>query len=213
MNEQRVIYIPVEQIKPAPWNPSRRTKPSNIAALVHSMKAHGFFWWKPVIIGREDVMGDGHRRLCAAKAANIPHVPALRVDMAADVIWAVENGRRRTVTSAESLEAATLGLTYLPDQHSKSVQEIIAVVGMEQLKQDYMIGVSPHILSWAKRTATYIGHDNDKAMIANIVLWLRKHEMQRRVRGAMDAEVDPSVILGYIMIDKPLPSLKLEFAA
>ncbi len=208
-----IVYLPIGQVQCAPWNPPRRTRKEALAGLVASMRESGFWWYMPLILARDGTLADGHRRLEAAKVLRLTDVPCARVDKAADVLWAEINGRRRTVSSAETLEAATRGLTVLPEEHSKAVTEFLRIVGMEQAQASYMTGVSPHILAWAKKVARYVGYDGDEPMIARCVLWLRKHEMQRRVRGAMDAEVDANLLLGYVLSDAPLPPLRLTVEA
>jgi len=201
---QRIIYLPTDKIEAAPWNPPRRTNSKVMASLVRSMRENGFWWYMPLIIGRGDVLADGHRRLAAACELRIVSVPVLRVDKAADVLWSEINGRRRTVSAAESLEAHVRGLQAIPDQHSRPVQEIVNVVGLDELRKDYMIGVSPSILTWAKTIGRYIGQ-TDARMIAQITMWLRKHEMQRRVRAAMDGGIEPGLLMGHVLNDTPLP--------
>ncbi len=210
-NNQRIVYLPIGQVHDAPWNPSRRTSKNAVAGLVRSMRESGFWWYMPLVLGRDGLLADGHRRLAAARILKLTEVPCVRVDKAADVLWAEINGRRRTVSRSETLEAVTLGLEVVPEDHSVKVAEFLRVVGIDNAKQSYMIGVSPSILDWARKLARYIGFDGDDEMIGKCVCWLRKHQMQRRARSAMDAEMDPSTIFGYIIGDSPLPKLRLSF--
>lgn len=210
MEERRIIYLPTSEIHPAPWNPPIRTESRNLQSLIKSMRANGFFWYVPLIVGRGDILADGHRRYAAAVTLGIPQVPVLRIDKAADLLWAELNGMRRPVSSAESLEGYLLGLEHVPEQHAGDVAEYMGVMGEEAARLDFMRGVSPRVLDIGRRILRYLGKTGDKDLLRMAVLWLRKHRMSRSVRWITeveDDESDPNLLLGYILADKPLPKL------
>lgn len=209
LDNRRIVYLPIGQVKEAPWNPSRRTNNTVTRGLVKSMRESGFWWYMPLVLGRDGTLADGHRRLSAAKELRLTEVPCVHVDKSADVLWAEINGRRRTVSKAETLEAVTLGLQAMPDEHSAEVTEFIRIIGMDEARQPYMIGVAPGILTTARKAARYMGYERDEEMLKRLVVWFRKHRMQNPARIAMNAEVDPALLFDYIIADKPLPPLRL----
>jgi hypothetical protein len=168
------------------------------------MREHGFWWYMPLILGRNDVLGDGHRRLTVARELQLVSVPAVRVDKAADVLWSEINGLRRTVSGSETLEAVVLGLSQPPPQHVKEIDRFLQIVGLEEASKDYMRGVAPRIIDIAMRVGRYIGSTDDK-MLACIVTWLRRQNAQRNARTAMDGGIDPELLFGLIVDDRPLP--------
>lgn len=59
-----------------PFNPKKRVLGNKLAPLVKSIKESGGVL-TPVMVGRDNVIGDGHRRVAAAKIAGIEQVPVL----------------------------------------------------------------------------------------------------------------------------------------
>lgn len=209
MADYRIIYMDIDRIKPAPWNPARRTTPKALQPIIISMREHGFWPYQHLILGRDDVLADGHRRLAAAKAVGLPRVPVMRVDKAADVIWAEINGKRQEITASQSLEAIAHGLSVIPDRHKSEVEKFIQVMGRgpDGINAPLMAGVAPSIMDWARKTARYIGIDPDRepSQVKRIIFWLRRHQMQKRVRAAMEDEIDPQTVIEFINADLPLP--------
>ncbi|MBD3161636.1 MAG: ParB/RepB/Spo0J family partition protein [Candidatus Latescibacteria bacterium] len=74
--------VPVETIRPNPWQPRRSSDPSKMEELVRSIRAHGVL--EPLIVrrvGESIELVAGERRLKAAQQAKIQEVPVIFVDI------------------------------------------------------------------------------------------------------------------------------------
>jgi hypothetical protein len=73
----RIIYRPIDELKPDPANPRRHSK-KQIRQIRDSIEAFGFV--VPILIDRDGNVIAGHARLLAAKALGWSEVPTLRLD-------------------------------------------------------------------------------------------------------------------------------------
>jgi hypothetical protein len=73
----RIIYRPIDELKPDPANPRRHSK-KQIRQIRDSIEAFGFV--VPILIDRDGNVIAGHGRLLAAKALGWSEVPTLRLD-------------------------------------------------------------------------------------------------------------------------------------
>ena len=79
MDELKIEYVPIDQLKPFAGNP--RTHPeAAIEKLVTSIEYFG--WTNPVLVDSGGRVLAGHARLKAAKKAGIEQVPVVRLPLA-----------------------------------------------------------------------------------------------------------------------------------
>lgn len=76
--EIKIVYIPIAQLKPSPYNP-REISRHDLEALKRSIQEFGFV--DPVIVNKDDAIIGGHQRVEAAKALGIDSVPVVYVDV------------------------------------------------------------------------------------------------------------------------------------
>jgi ParB family chromosome partitioning protein len=108
-NERRVLQLPVEEIRPNPYQPRRLFDPAALEELADSIRAHGIL--QPLTVrhtesGWELVAGE--RRLRAAKLAGLSTVPCLEAavdDQDSAVLALVENLQRQDLHYFEEAAA------------------------------------------------------------------------------------------------------------
>jgi ParB family chromosome partitioning protein len=125
--------LPVDQIRPNPYQPRRQFEPEALAELSASIKAYGLL--QPVVVVKgPDGDGDafylvaGERRLRAARQAGVQHIPCVvrqssRQEMLELAL--IENIHRRDLDAMEKANA----YRSLMDQFAMTQQDVAARVG------------------------------------------------------------------------------------
>ena len=105
----RVLWLPVNTLKPNPDQPRRQFSQDSLEELAESIKVHGIL--QPLSVRRRDgafVLVSGERRLRAAKLAGLLEVPCIVVevdDTASSLLALVENLQRRDLDFWEEAQA------------------------------------------------------------------------------------------------------------
>ena len=126
---EKIVYLPVNQIKPNPFQPREDFDPQNLEELVQSIKEKGIL--QPVLVRRK---GDyyeliaGERRFRAANSLNINEIPAI-VKEAQDIdsleISLIENIQRQNLNPMEEARA----YQYLIDKFNITQEEVSEILG------------------------------------------------------------------------------------
>ncbi|MCG7408382.1 ParB/RepB/Spo0J family partition protein [Paenibacillus sp. ACRRX] len=128
-DDDKVIEIPLKQIRPNPYQPRKHFDDTSIQELAESIKQHGVI--QPIIVrsvlkGHEIIAGE--RRFRASQLLGLEHIPAVVrnfTDEQAMEIALIENLQR------ENLNAIELAQAYqnLMDQLSMTQEELSVKVG------------------------------------------------------------------------------------
>ncbi len=78
MEEITIVYRPISELKPAPYNP-REISRHDLEALKRSIAEFGFV--DPVVVNKDNSIIGGHQRVEAAKALGIEKVPVVYIDV------------------------------------------------------------------------------------------------------------------------------------
>ena len=132
LQSNRVLYLPVGQIRPNPAQPRRVFEPQALTELADSIREYGIL--QPLTVrktagGYELVAGE--RRLRAARMAGLTEVPCLLLgidDRQSSMIALVENLQRRDLDYLEEAE----GLARLMQSYGLSQEQTAAQVGKSQ---------------------------------------------------------------------------------
>src|SRR3990167_6000630 len=101
--KNEIEMVDVDSLVSADFNPKGRTQ--NIKALVKSMEQEGFWETAPIILGSDGKIGDGHRRVSAAKLVGIREVPCIRSEKPSHVEWKNRNSLAMKLGSSQIMEA------------------------------------------------------------------------------------------------------------
>lgn len=106
---RREVEIPIEEIRPNPYQPRKEFEKKALQELADSIKTHGIF--TPLLV-RKSVSGydliTGERRLRAAKIAGLKTVPAIQVDFTEEQMMEIailENVQREDLNPIEEAAA------------------------------------------------------------------------------------------------------------
>jgi len=203
----QIVYMPVDAINTAGFNPPDRTNPRSLRQLAASIAERGIL--QPLVMSIDDnCLADGHRRLAAAKLAHLDSVPVVWRGGKAAELWAALNGSTEPIKGrdwwiASSHEIAVA--TNAPRRMSNRLGALLRVLGAEDYT-DLASRRSPGIFTTAIRVANYVGHGDDDAFLRACLLWLDKHDQQRPVIDALkkDAQAPAAAFLAAIREDRPL---------
>jgi hypothetical protein len=192
--ENRMIQVTMvnpHALKYSEYNPGGRIKAAAIADLIESMKKRGYLEYHPVIVDKNLVIGDGHRRVEAAIACGLEEIPAFVVDSEnSEEVWVVMNAiGKRKLSQRELLVAYDLGLTSIGETRAGARIKGIAGLGDKKLIP-YMVEkhASPNLLTAAQKIAVYLKMNSSKAEL-KIIYWLVNYRCLQDVLVAMKYKI------------------------
>lgn len=210
-----VIDVPLEELRPSKFNPSKRTAIKNLGGLMGSIQKHGLP--VPIVItekhdGRYDI-GDGHRRHASLIALGAKSAPCvIWPGVTAQQIWSILNAHQMSMTPAQWLEAVVCGLSIeqpeIPRTLQKDIVELTRIVDAETLFRIVNEGKSPTILHLARGVGRKLDMNED-AEIAKIIVWFLDFHTQAITRAVLAGEYDLDLLKEAIMEGENL-SLRLE---
>jgi ParB family chromosome partitioning protein len=132
IKENDLVYLPLQKIKPSPYQPRTEVDQQELNELTQSIKEKGLI--QPIVVrrkGEEYQVVAGHRRFNAAKALGINELPALIKELSDKdtLIYAmVENIQRKDLNPLEE----ALGFQRLHDEFGLTHEAIGALVGKDK---------------------------------------------------------------------------------
>lgn len=152
--EDRVEYIPVDRIRPGPYQPRQAVDPQELEELAESVRSHGVL--QPILVrpaadGYEVVAGE--RRWRAARMAGLETVPAVvrQVgDLQALAVALVENLQRQDLNPVERARA----YRRLVEEFGLTQEEVARTVGRSQpsvANTLRLLSLPPEVLSLVER--------------------------------------------------------------
>lgn len=131
--KNKVTYLPIDSIKPNPYQPRKVFTEESLDELCSSIKAYGVI--QPISVrageNEEYELVAGERRLRASKLAGLDAIPAIIVEMTNEdsaVVALIENLQREDLNFIEEAE----GYFRLVSDHGFTQQELAEKVGKNQ---------------------------------------------------------------------------------
>jgi len=202
-----IVYVGVSTLKPAPWNPVRRTTRATLKPLIKRLEEEGFDPFRPILISKDGYIGDGHRRWTAAQLLGMKRVPVVFTDKSIEELWA-GNAGARPVSAREWMAVSIIGGVEAPERQQAMIEEMRMVVGDEGMRFLIERGVSPGIWRLTWKAGKYCNRTNN-VFLRKTIYWLVKHRMSDKVQnralsGPEDERIDPRVLVQAIENDLPL---------
>lgn len=134
--QNRVVFVPVDQVHPNPAQPRKSFDPAEIASLAESIRENGLI--QPIAVRRtasdyELIVGE--RRLRAAASIGEKQIAAIVYDLSdrEAALWAL----------TENLQRSDLDLF----ETAEGISELIAIWGVRQEEAARKLGLAPSTLS------------------------------------------------------------------
>lgn len=129
----KVIYIPIENIRPNPYQPRREADKEALSELCASIKQYGLM--QPVVVRQinecDFELIAGERRLCACRMAEMESIAAVVVKAGGTdsaIMALIENVQRENLSYIEEAEA----FCTLVAEHGVTQEELAARLGKSQ---------------------------------------------------------------------------------
>jgi len=128
-----ILYVPLEQVRPSPFQPREDFDPQSMEELTQSIREKGVI--QPVLVRRKADAFEliaGERRFRAAKLLNLKEIPIIVKDVEdrdSLEIALIENIQRQALNSIEEAHA----YQYLIDKFKVTHEKISAVLGKSRV--------------------------------------------------------------------------------
>lgn len=202
-----VTYRNISDLKPARWNPTRRTETDKVKPIVESMQEIGYDPAFPIVIDAKGTIGDGNRRYTAAKIVGIKKIPCIVTERDLQETWARASTTVCPPTPGQIDDAVVnkkFPISKLPARYQKSIGRFIDIAGRdtyEMIVRDY--GLTHNMIKQVINIAAYVNRTDDKEFMRRTVNWLVKHKAQYHVRSAITHRfVTPARLLELIDNDQ-----------
>lgn len=194
----KIVWVHPSTIRPAPGNPERRTRSDGrkMKDLLRRMSRLGFEEFRPILVSREGIIGDGHRRYACALILDLQEVPVIFTGKSHIELFE-GNAGAAAVTGAHWIQAYVNGMctiSEMPSEEGENVKNLEAAGGRELLKWLAERNVSPGIFVAAYRAGRYCG-DTSNSFLLRAVIWSVTFKMQRRVHDIIKAGHTPPAII------------------
>ncbi len=208
-SNQMIVWIDTGSLKPAPWNPPRRTSRRALAPLIQRMREEGFESFRPILLSKDGYIGDGHRRWTAAQILKLEKVPVIYTEKTVEELWAGNLGARVPLAKEWMAVKVHGGVKTLPPHTAEQVESLLLILGEEGVRYLIEREQSPDIWRVVWRIGQYCKR-SDNTFLRKATYWLIKHKMIIKTRKAMsDVEgesIDSRILVQAIENDIPLKS-------
>ena len=195
--------VPIDAVHPAKFNPPDRILKGNLKPLMESMRALGLL--SPIAVTAQMEVGDGHRRLAAAKELGWTEIAVRVYDMSVEDLWIALNRDTRPIKSATWLNAVHLGLTLdrVPEKYRFLMSEALRWLGEDGLAPLAERMKSTDVIKTTIKLSNYIGDDSDEFR-ANTLRWIIRHNMHLVANRYTGQRLPSELLLAAIEADRPL---------
>lgn len=177
MNVKKVKIVDLVN---ADHNPKERSV-KNLTGLMKSLEKIGLQY--PVLVTKDNVIIDGHRRVAAAKELGWEEIPVL-VSATADVntVYADVNATARKISSVQNLRIYLKNPDAVTAVIRERFDEMENVCGRKLLISLAKQGASLDYYKAAKAVRKYVGSDDEDFLLA-VLTWLVEHRNIINVRA------------------------------
>lgn len=201
--------VNVSDIKPAKFNPMRRTVNTSLNGLKASIEKHGRPLM-PLLVDGDMNLIDGHRRLACCKELGIDRVEVAVIDVDDnEALWTEVNTTTKRIGRTDWTAAYLQGMSLdaIPQRLAFEILETERLIGRDHLKRITDGQCRGGLYTVAKSIALYVSDTSDAFMRAAI-LYMDKRGNQYLMRRAIASSVNPKVLRQKILRNQPV-SLKV----
>jgi hypothetical protein len=190
------------------FNPPKRT--DDVSDIVALMAKYGYFEDRPISLGT-DGMADGHRRTTAAKQAGISHIPYLKYDEKAAVVYAILNTTAKPVQARDFTYAIGNGMgmdiaaEYSSKNFKRALKHIEASAGPDSIYKVAHSGISLTTMEEAlgKLHRAY-GEKFTHEFAEKAVTWMLLYRMTSLIRAYIAQNFDLDELYSAILENRPV---------
>lgn len=177
---QEICYLPIDSIRPNPYQPRKNFDIKNLQELAESIKAYGVL--QPITVRMVHnnfyELVAGERRLRASKLAGLAEIPAIIInaqDEDSAVLALIENLQRENLNFIEEAEEAEAYYNLINDHHLTQ-EQLARILG----KSQSTIANKLRILKLSKEIKEQLLENDLTERHARALLRLPDEELQRK---------------------------------
>jgi hypothetical protein len=200
----QLVEKKIEDLRRSRYNPKCRTAPKAVESLKRSIERHGIL--QPILITREGVIIDGHRRVECLKRLNRTSVPAIVSDGLSTLTpqekFEQTNTTQRKLANKEMLYVYMHG-GVVPPEATKKIVKMEALVGRERLNDWADRWVSWTVMQWVRMVCRYC-REESPAFERMALTWLVEKNQSYNMRKAIESGISPKRLREAITNGRPL---------
>lgn len=187
-------------------NPTGRVWKKSLDALVDTLRKDGRIYYR-ILIGKDGIVGDGHRRIEAAKILKFPTVPyeIIPERTAAELFY--RNSTSKPVKGKDWLETYILGNEEVPAKQLNFIQAAEAFVGGKEVLRDLWESsghsFSPSVVDSIRRVVSYVG-DTSTGFVQRTAFWMVELRQQKPSRDAIEDMISKEELVRCINLGEKL---------
>lgn len=194
-----VETLPIDSLKVAKFNPEARMK--DIGQMAASIERVGLCY--PVLVGQDDEVVDGHRRLAACKQLGWKDIQVLRVSGDQAELFGEINHTNRPMNGNQALTVYLQEPRAIGPRARARMEECEEAVGLPTMKRMAKEGFSMATWATAKSIARQADAE-DPEMVVKTLRWVMNFRCGSLVRRALENGTSPGHILAAVNKNKPL---------
>lgn len=207
MEMPRMKILRVEDVKGAPFNPSKRLDRRRLGKLIRSLADVGLLY--PILVDEHYAVIDGHRRLAAARELGWETIEARIVTGNRNQLYASVNETSAKLSGNETLAVWLSEPDAVSPRVAKTLTAMTESLGRVLVKKICEAGLSSRVWNTTCRIGRYLG-DESKVFLQAVARWLVDVATIGQVMKALEAGVSSSALLRAIRNMKPLPLRQAE---
>lgn len=199
-----LVRVNLKDLNSIGYNPEVRTKKSNLKEMEASLKEFGQI--APLVISRDNVIIDGHRRVAAALNSGITSLWAVITDIDKATGFSEANRTSRKMNGRELFEAWRSG-GKLPKSVQKAYDELSTYLSQEDfdLIADHRKDPMSTARNEVRPLLEYLELEPTKENKRKVLLWMCVNNATHAARRARFSFVNKNIILEYINSNVELP--------
>lgn len=197
-----IVSTPIKYLKNADYNPICRIKEQKIKPLMLSMEAYGLIY--PVLIDKEKVIIEGHRRVAAAKLLGWKEINTQLFEGDATALYASINTTSRRMGSNEIIGVYLKNPLAVAPKQRERVKRMVDCLGRRLTERIFNLGYSIVVFETAIRIITYCDQHENNELLKKTVEWLINMPVMGDARKALHLGESPKLLMKAIKEMKPV---------
>lgn len=190
----KLVTVALDDLTSSPINPPRRTSETALRDLITNIKRYSL--QTPILITKDHVIIDGHRRVAALRALGQTTVPAIITDANPQHGFVAVNGPggKRNMSAGEWDDVARLGGgDYLPRKNKLLIAKLITYIGILEAERWMSEGTSSGIAGVIRLVLDYCNIAEDDPRVHEIAVGVRRNQHHARAMLKLSIPADAVV--------------------
>lgn len=205
VTDKKIVFVDVDKITPAAFNPPKRTSTTDIRELKESIEEVGLVY--PLVVDEHYNLIDGHRRLTCIKALNWKAAPVLVAKTDSKRLFDHVNRTAQRLSRKDELYIFLSGGP-ISERAKKSIEKLQTYLDQKDLEYaaENRVSHSGLVFSIVHLT-TYLekaGIKVNAAFQKKAVKYIMYNSQSFAIRRAIAGDIEPRLVVAAIETNTPL---------